>query len=64
MVIKVVMKEDVEKLLRLDSVSFSGGVILVSLFKEQRTLVACFKCKRFRYRARDCIRPDICNIYG
>ena len=55
MVIKVVIKEDAEKLLRLDSISFSGGIIIVSLFKEQYTLVVYFKCRRFRYRARDYI---------
>jgi len=54
-VIKVAIKEDIEKLLRLDSVLFSRDIILVSPFKERRTLVACFKYKRFRYRARDCI---------
>jgi len=63
-VIKVVIKEDIEKLLRLNSILFSGGIILVLLFKEQCTLVAYFKYKRFRYRARDCIQPNIYNIYG
>ena len=54
-VVKVVTKEDIEKLLRMDSVSFSRGTIIISPFEERRTLVACFKCKRFRHRARDCI---------
>jgi len=54
-VVKVATKEDAEKLLRMDSVSFSGGAIVISPFKERHTLVACFKCKRFKHRARDCI---------
>jgi len=33
-VIKIATKEDAEKLLRLDSVSFSRGIILVLLFKK------------------------------
>ena len=33
-VIKVATKEDAEKLLRMNSVLFSGGVIVVLLFKE------------------------------
>ena len=57
-------KEDVEKLLRIDSVLFSRGAIVVSPFEERRTLVACFKCRRFRYRARDCIRPNMCDMYS
>lgn len=64
MVIKVATKEDAEKLLRINSVLFGGGAIVVSLFKEQRTLVACFKYRRFRHRARDCIQPDICDMCG
>ena len=63
-VIKVATKEDAEKLLRINSVLFGGGAIVVSLFKEQRTLVACFKYRRFRHRARDCIQPDICDMCG
>jgi len=63
-VIKVATKEDAEKLLRLDSVSFSRGAILVSPFEERRTPVACFKCRRFGHRARDCMRPDTCDICG
>ena len=57
-------KEDAEKLLRIDSMSFSGGAIVVLLFEERRTLVACFKCRRFGHRARDCMRPNTCDICG
>src|SRR5438105_3907067 len=46
-VIKVATKEDAEKLLRSDSVTFRGGGIMVSPFEERRTPVACFKCRRF-----------------
>lgn len=46
-VIKAATKEDAEKLLRLESVSFGGGAIVVSPFEERRTPVACFKCRRF-----------------
>lgn len=63
-VVKVVTKEDMEKLLRIDSVSFSGGAIVVLPFKERRTPVACFKCRRFGHRARDCIRPNTCDMCG
>jgi hypothetical protein len=41
-VIKVATKEDAEKLLRMDSISFGGGAIVVLPFEERRTLVACF----------------------
>jgi len=54
-VVKVVIKEDVEKLLKMDSISFNRGTIVMSPFKERHTPVAYFKCKRFRHRARDCI---------
>lgn len=47
-------KEDAEKLLRSDSVAFGGGGIM-SPFEEQRTPVACFKCRRLGHRARDCM---------
>ena len=63
-VIKVATKENIEKLLRLNSVLFSRGMILVLLFKEQYTPVACFKYKRFGYKAKDCMRSNICNIYS
>jgi hypothetical protein len=61
-VIKVATKEDAKKLLKLDSVTFSKGRIIVSLFKEQRTLVACFKCRRFRHRVRDYMQLETCNM--
>lgn len=57
-VIKVAIKEEAEKLLKLDSVTFSGGGIIVSPFKKQRTLVAYSKCRRFKHYARDCMRPE------
>ena len=63
-VVKVATKEDIEKLFRMDSVLFSGGAIVVSLFEERRTLVTYFKCKRFRYRARDYMRPNTCDMCG
>jgi len=53
-IIKVATKEDIEKLLILDNVLFKEGAIIISPFKERRTFVACYKYKRFRYRARDC----------
>jgi len=62
-IIKVVIKEDVEKLLMLDNMLFRGGVIIISLFKERCTLIACYKYKKFGHRARDCTRPDICEMY-
>jgi len=33
-IIKVVTKEDIEKLLTLDNISFRGGAIIILLFKE------------------------------
>ena len=63
-VIKVATKEEVEKLLILDNVMFSRGGIIVSPFKERRTPVAYFKCRRFGYRAPNYIRSERCNIYG
>jgi hypothetical protein len=62
-VIKVATKEDAEKLLRADGVTFGGGII-VSPFEERRTPVACFKCRRFGHRARDCMRPETCDMCG
>src|SRR5436853_7035183 len=52
-VIKVIIKEDVEKLFRLNSILFSGGIIVMLLVKEQRTPVAYFKYRRFGHKARD-----------
>lgn len=63
-VIRVATKEDAEKLLTSDSVTFSGGGIMVSPFEERRTPVACFKCRRYRHRARDCMRPETCDMCG
>jgi len=63
-VVKVATKEDTEKLLRMDSVSFNRGAIVVSPFKERRTPVAYFKYKRFRHRARDYMRPNTCDMCG
>ena len=63
-IIKIATKEDMEKLLRLDNVSFSGNTILISPFKERCTLVAYFKYKRFRHRARNCMRLNTYNIYS
>jgi len=51
----VAIKEDIEKLLTLDNVLFRGGAIIILPFKEQRTSIACYKYKRFRYRVRDYI---------
>jgi len=62
-IIKVATKEDIEKLLTSDNVSFKGGAIIILPFKEQRTPVACYKYKRFRYRARDYTRPNTCEMY-
>ena len=62
-IIKVAIKEDIEKLLISDNVLFRGGVIIILPFKERRTPIACYKCRRFRYRARDYIQPNICEIY-
>ena len=63
-VIKVATKEEAEKLLTSDSVTFGGGGIMVSPFEERRTPVACFKCRRFGHRARDCMRPETCEMCG
>ena len=63
-VIKVATKEEAEKLLASDSVTFGGGGIMVSPFEERRTPVACFKCRRFGHRARDCVRPETCDMCG
>lgn len=63
-VVKVATKEEVEKLLKSDSVTFGGGGIIVSPFEERRTPVACFKCRRFRHRARDCPRQETCDMCG
>lgn len=63
-VIKVATKEDAEKLLRSESVTLGGGGIMVSPFEERRTPVACFKCRRFGHRARDCLRPETCDMCG
>jgi len=54
-IIKVAIKEDIEKLLTANNVLFRGGAIIILLFKERRTLIACYKYRRFRYRARDYI---------
>ena len=51
----MVTKKDVEKLFRLDSVLFSRNIIIVLLFKERRILIACFKCRKFKYKAKDYI---------
>src|SRR5947208_13841494 len=59
-VIKVATKEDAEKLLRLDSVTLGRGGIMVSPFEERRTPVACFRCRRFGHRARDCTWLETC----
>jgi hypothetical protein len=53
-IVKVATKEDAEKLLTSDNVSFGGGAIIISPFEERRTPVACYKCRRFGHRARDC----------
>jgi hypothetical protein len=63
-VIKVGTKEDAAKLLGSDSVSFGGGGVIVSPFEERRTPIACFRCRRFGHRARDCIRPETCDMCG
>ena len=52
-IVKVVIKEDIEKLLISDNVLFREEAIIISLFKERYTPIACYKYKRFRYRARD-----------
>ena len=61
-VVKVATKEEAEKLLKSDSVTLGGGGIMVSPFEERRTPVACFKCRRFGHRARDCLRPEACDM--
>jgi len=63
-VIKVATNKDAEKLLKSDSITFGGGGIIVSPFEERHTPVACFKCRRFGYRARDCMRPETCDMCG
>ena len=63
-VIKVATKEEAEKLLRSDSVTLGGGGIMVSPFEERRTPVACFRCRRFGHRARDCLQPEACDMCG
>ena len=63
-VVKVATKEDAEKLLSSDGVTFGGGGIIVSPFQERRTPVACFKCRRFGHRARECMRPETCDMCG
>jgi hypothetical protein len=63
-VVKVATKEEAEKLLRSDSVTLGGGGIMVLTFEERRTLVACFRCRRFGHRARDCLRPETCDMCG
>ena len=57
------IKEDVEKLLILDNVSFRGGAIIILLFKERCTPIVYYKYRRFRYRARDYTRPNTYKIY-
>ena len=64
MVIKVATKEDAEKLLKSDGVTFGEGGVMVLLFEEQRTPVMCFKCRRLGHRARDCLRPVTCDMCG
>ena len=63
-VIKVATKEDAEKLLRSNSVTFGGGGIMVTPFEERRTPVACFKCRQFGHRARDCPGRETCDMCG
>lgn len=63
-VIKAATKEDAEKLLKSDSVTFGGGGIIMSTFEERRLPVACFKCRRFGHRARDCMRLETCDMCG
>ena len=61
-VIKVASKEEAEKLLRSDSVTFGGGGLMISPFEERRTPVQCFNCRRIGHRARDCRRPVTCDV--
>jgi hypothetical protein len=63
-VVSVATKEDAEKLLKSDSVTFGGGAVVISPFKERRTLVACFKCRRFRHSVRDRNRLEACDWCG
>jgi len=63
-VVKVATKEDAEKLLKSDSVTLGGGGIMISPFEERRTPVACFRCRRFEHRARDCLRPETYDMCG
>jgi hypothetical protein len=60
-VIKVATKEEAEKLLRSDSVTFGGGGLMICPFEERRTPVQCFNCRRIGHRARDCRRPVTCD---
>jgi hypothetical protein len=61
-VIKVATKEEAEKLLRSDGVTFGGGGLMMSRFEERRTPVLCFNCRRFGHRARDCRQPVTCDM--
>ena len=61
-VIKVATKEEAEKLLRSDGVTFGGGGLMMSRFEERRTPVLCFRCRRFGHRARDCRQPVTCDM--
>jgi hypothetical protein len=61
-VIKVATKEEAEKLLHSDSVTFGGGGLMISRFEERRTPVQCFNCRRIGHRARDCRRPVTCDM--
>ena len=54
-IIKVAIKEDIEKLLTSNNVLFKEGAIIILPFKERRTPIVYYKYKRFRYRARDYI---------
>src|SRR5436853_7427531 len=61
-VVKVATKEDAEKLLRSDNVIFKRDTIIILLFEERRTPVACFKYRRFRYKVRDYVQPETCDM--
>ena len=63
-VIEVAIKEDIVKLITSDKVSFGGGAIIISPFKERRTPVTCYKCRRLGHKARNYTRPDTCKICG
>ena len=41
-----------------------GGVVIVQLFGKRRSAMACLKCRKFDCRARDCMRPEICDMRG